>query len=50
MYIFVYLKYTDMNETKGAMCASCGTWHYMLLCPKCGNIVSNQIIFKNVIQ
>jgi len=29
-----------MNDTKGAICAACGTWHYHIICPKCGSVVS----------
>jgi hypothetical protein len=37
--IFVQLINNSM-ETKGVMCASCGTWHYELVCPKCNSVVT----------
>lgn len=29
-----------MNETPGSMCVSCGKWHYEIVCPGCGSVVT----------
>ena len=32
-----------MNETPGSMCASCGKWHYEIVCPGCGSVVTANV-------
>lgn len=36
MVVDIALKLPIMDEM-GAFCLLCGTWHYELLCPKCGS-------------